>query len=115
MRLGTHIYFDFNAAVVTNTTTNTIALPSSSPVIGHRSSVLSIFPNPANGYVQILLSENKNGAWLELTDATGRKVLSQLMNGNQTRLNTSALSAGVYLLRVTTTDGMNAVKRVVVE
>jgi hypothetical protein len=76
---------------------------------------LTISPNPAQDFVQVVLDQSVHGGWLELTDAGGRKVIEQRMQGNSVKVNTTHLAAGVYLLRVTSANGMSAVKRVVVE
>lgn len=65
---------------------------------------VQVFPNPATGNVTL----NCNGSTMlqaELTDATGRRVLSEKLNTASTGLQLNNLSPGVYTLRVQTQNG----------
>src|SRR5206468_6143358 len=68
------IYFDFNAPVVTNTTTNTIALVSSVGDKRHKTQDVRLYPNPASDVVTISVDETMIGSTATITDLTGRKV-----------------------------------------
>ena len=69
------IYFDFNAPVVTNTTSNTIALATSVANLGLRNADFGLNPNPATESVRISIDESMVGCNLTITDITGREVL----------------------------------------
>ncbi len=65
-----------------------------------------IYPNPVNDLLYVNCSENISR--LEVLDMAGRTVVS--MNGNVNSINTQALSAGVYMLRVVTENGVSSQK-----
>jgi hypothetical protein len=60
------------------------------------------FPNPASGMTTVLLQSINHDMQLEVTDLTGRKLLSQSVKTGSTRIevNTSSLSNGLYLYRL---------------
>ena len=96
------IYFDFNSAVVTNTTSNTI-----SNIISHLSPSLSegegvmqiqIQPNPASSSVNVFVSESMIGSSLTVYDVTGRKMAAVQLETRNTKLETSRFANGVYFV-----------------
>ena len=63
---------------------------------------LKVYPNPAGDAVNIELLQGISGqTGLEVRDAAGRLVWSQILRDQRTQINTSALAAGVYQFRVT--------------
>lgn len=71
------------------------------------SSVLSVFPNPANGALTI---QNKNNAAtsiikLQLMNAIGEVVLSSVMDTTEKIIDLSALANGVYTLKLESQSG----------
>lgn len=64
-------------------------------------SVISVFPNPANETIQVSFDQWEKGT-LSVTDMTGRKVLAQDMNANNTKVNVADLPAGCYTLSIQT-------------
>jgi hypothetical protein len=71
-----------------------------------------VYPNPVQNELFVRFDVERSGNYiLELQDVTGR-IMSQTMQkpinpGDIIKLNTSAFSPGMYLLRVITTDGRN--------
>jgi Secretion system C-terminal sorting domain len=68
---------------------------------------LSIYPVPASDHIHISFQSTTEGeTTLQLVDMTGRSMLSQtqttLIGENSTSLNTASLSAGDYILSITT-------------
>ncbi len=67
---------------------------------------ISLYPNPANENVQLVINANVNtDAMVNITDLTGRNVIPaqfiNLVNGNNTmQLNTADLTAGLYLVTI---------------
>ena len=110
-----YIYFDFNAPVVTNTTTNTITVNTGISEFSNQHSTFSIYPNPTSSSITVTVSENLVGSTLILTDITGRKMLAVKLETLNSKLETSNLPKGVYLLIVTAPNGIKAVKKLVVE
>ena len=72
---------------------------------------MEIFPNPASGHAEILFSNLNQGKKnvLNIYDAVGQKVLSVNCKSPSLTLDVSALSAGIYLLRLE--DGIHSVTR----
>lgn len=74
--------------------------------------LVRVFPNPANNFINIHLEVTKIGhASIQVVDILGKTVINnnspQLYPGqNQLQLNTSALAAGTYMLKVITPDGL---------
>lgn len=98
-----NIYFDFNPAIVTNSTLNTINIPTSVETVSNRDVSASIYPNPTNSSINV---EVKNAAnyTAELYDITGRQVQVVKSNNNKAVLNVAGQSTGMYMLRITTSD-----------
>ncbi len=109
------IYFDFNAPVVTNTTTNTITItqPTGISSIKNSTATMLTYPNPANDVVMINLSDNLTGGTLTLSDVTGRSLNTITVTSNHNQLNTGALASGVYLVTAVK-GGVRVVQRLVV-
>lgn len=111
-----HIYFDFNAPIVTNTTLNTLAnLVAIDPI---RSNVqMAVVPNPFRGETTIRF-ENPNTVTHQVTlrDVTGRVVFQQDgIMGEQVTIDGSMLPAGMYLLSLENAEGLLGVARLVRE
>ena len=69
---------------------------------------VKIFPNPANGNEVNILSNDDILA--EIYDVLGKKVKVQNISANQTKLNISGLSKGVYLIKLQTENGSTTKK-----
>ena len=103
--LGTHIsntafiYFDFNPAVVTNTTSNTISTTVTGVTdFGMRKADFGLSPNPANNSVTVSMDESMIGSNLTITDVTGRRVAVVSAVNSAIRIPTSAFAQGVYFV-----------------
>jgi hypothetical protein len=91
-----YIYFDFNEAIVTNTTLNTLELLTG--VQEKSNSLLALSPNPSNTEVMVNFEANYSGS-LIVTDIAGRVVKQiQVTNSNRVSINTADLSNGFYQL-----------------
>ncbi|HZG00509.1 MAG TPA: hypothetical protein VEY71_05875 [Chitinophagales bacterium] len=90
-----HIYFDFNEAVVTNTTLNVIGEPLSVATLNADQPML-LFPNPATQTVSILYNGPGKPISYALVDVTGRTLKSGEMLNGLTTVTLDALSAGAY-------------------
>lgn len=100
------IYFDYNTAVYTNTTVNTITAPS--VIKQYKKDGLLIFPNPANGILYVELSIASEGSVISLFDITGRKVLETGTKKQERKheIDVRGLSPGMYLLEAETAAGV---------
>ncbi|MES2622391.1 MAG: T9SS type A sorting domain-containing protein [Bacteroidota bacterium] len=94
------IYFDFNAPVVTNTTTNTIAVISSVGEVRNQKSEIRIYPNPASNSVTISVDEVMLGSIATITDITGRKMMDVQLTTRNLQLETTTFASGVYFVTV---------------
>ena len=106
-----YIYFDFNAPIVTNTAINTIDLLTSTSVQTVNANV-SVYPNPAKEELFISINNLKSNAisFLEIYNIAGQKVLDQSILQNNTKLDLSGLSKGLYLLKTNVEGTVSTVK-----
>jgi hypothetical protein len=98
------IYFDFNAPVITNTTTHTVGrnyLTTSTLQAPAAAPAFAVFPNPASGQALVKLRElpGQQGR-LELLDAQGRVLARQAFSGDEVLLRAGTMPPGLYLIRV---------------
>ena len=73
---------------------------------------LSVFPNPASNYLDVIADSEQSFHLLELFDMQGRKVLSQQLWDVKNRLDIQHLERGTYLLKVYS-KGQQLTKRIV--
>ena len=99
-----HIYFDFNEAIITNTTVTEVALPTGVAGLQASNNML-LYPNPNTGKFTIELSDCEIGnLTISLTNLLGQQVYTEAASTRNTaftqQLNVQNLPAGVYLLQV---------------
>lgn len=90
-----HIYFDYNEAIITNTTLNTIAVVSSVSEVEDIS--VKLYPNPTTDVLNLEFSEDMDGT-ISVRDLSGRIIESTNLNGNRVVLSTSAYAKGYYTI-----------------
>jgi alpha-tubulin suppressor-like RCC1 family protein len=71
-------------------------------------SQISLYPNPTSSTLTLANAENLNIESLTVTDMTGKVVL--LQNGNTAQINVEQLPAGMYFLKVSTSEGSQHLK-----
>ncbi|OQA02849.1 MAG: hypothetical protein BWY67_02512 [Bacteroidetes bacterium ADurb.Bin397] len=91
------IYFDFNAPIITNTTTNLVVAPTG--ISDEITSNYQLIPNPAHAYFQII-SENQSKKQVSIFDISGKLVLEIKDYKSGEKIDTSNLDAGMYLVKV---------------
>jgi hypothetical protein len=79
---------------------------------------ISVYPNPANGFVMLSFeSKEANTAQVSLVDITGREVFTRNINvlggNNLTNVDISGIQKGIYFLQVKTTKGLSTQKLLV--
>ncbi len=91
------IYFDFNAPIITNTTTNLVVAPTgiSEGTAGN----YQLIPNPAKNYFHII-SGNNSIQQISIFDISGKIVKEIRDYKSGERIDTSNLDAGMYLVKV---------------
>ena len=89
-----YIFFDWNPAIITNTTYN---MNDWIEFVGEENAFrVEAFPNPMQNELTLKVEGKFN---YEIHDLTGRK-LTEGMGVNQTTINTESLASGTYLLSV---------------
>jgi len=94
-----HIFFDFNDAIVTNTTVNEYMIPTSVAGLAKQNSLM-LFPNPASGLFTIEWNNHNTQSTIEVFDMNGVRVLQKQSNQNREVMDISTHPAGVYMVRV---------------
>lgn len=113
-----HIYFDFNSAVITNTTLNSIFNPNSTQEILLNGNNISAFPNPFTESVSVSWNANnpEQPTRLMLCDISGRIVRDIPVTGQQVLIQREGLQNGLYFFRLETASGKNyAVGKVIAQ
>ncbi|OQA07188.1 MAG: hypothetical protein BWY67_01787 [Bacteroidetes bacterium ADurb.Bin397] len=100
-----------NACGNKGTTTLTIAFNcrESNPAL------LNVYPNPASDKISIVFSaENEGSSEIQLLDLTGRLIQSEMLQAiegiNETSMDLSGLSKGIYMLNLVKNDKVSRIK-----
>ncbi len=98
-----HIFFDWNPAIVTNTTVSVIdsALATAVNPASSASSTFNLYPNPAQEEVKIFIPAFAEGEYqYEISDVMGKSVQkAKIISGRQT-VSLQTLANGVYHFRL---------------
>jgi hypothetical protein len=86
-----HIYFDYNPAVVTNTTVNNFTTTVGNASL-NQVSTMKIYPNPSTGIFTISAS-----ASIEVYNLIGELILT---DNNATSIDLTAAPKGMYFVRL---------------
>ena len=106
-----HIFFDYNTAIITNTSQLTV----SDTVLVHipllvldktKNNKFNIYPNPTTGQITI---EGKNIEQIEIYNLSGVLIQST----NKKEINLSQEAKGIYFVKVTTANGVTTQKLIV--
>jgi hypothetical protein len=96
-----YIYFDYNPAIVTNTTTNLFDQPLS--IKENKEEItFSVYPNPGRGkyFVELSESVHNSGLTIEVYNLLGELVLNNKVQNNLIQIDLSSQPNGVYLIKV---------------
>jgi len=70
---------------------------------------IQVYPNPTSGFINLKSDDQITG--IELVSFSGKKVYSNLnVNNTTARVNVSTYPSGIYLVKVTTAQGVSTVK-----
>ncbi len=112
------IYFDFNAAVITNTfTTEFIAPVLSVEEFNLNNTTFTLSPNPADNTVNITLPSVLNiNANVTIYDIQGKRLMNKVFEKNtlDLQLNVESLQSGMYFVKLKTNTS-ETIKRLVVK
>ena len=102
-----YIFFDFNTAVITNTTLNTIINPNSTQEVLINGNSISVFPNPFSDVVSLSWNPDaqEQPSRLFLCDISGRTVREIPISGQQVLIQREGLQSGLYFFRLETASG----------
>ncbi len=101
------IYFDFNPAIITNTTySEFVAFLNTDDFTGDE---LKVYPNPVKNLLNIV-SNNSTVETVTVHDILGKTMLSKTGNGISTILDFSGLSTGMYIVKVVSAQGEKVFK-----
>lgn len=70
-----------------------------------------LYPNPTSGIINIAAVNNIST--IEVYNVLGALIMTAAPNSNQAKLDLSSFGSGVYMVKLNTTDGATAVKKVV--
>jgi hypothetical protein len=94
-------------------TSNTITLKVKTGINSLEANNISIYPNPTQ--TTLTVEGVAKGTMIQLKDVLGRQVIHTIATANKTVLHTAQLTAGNYLLILTTADGEVMTEKVVKE
>ncbi len=100
------IYFDFNPAIVTNTCTTEFVETLSNESFAFAN--LTYFPNPVKN--SLTISNTSLIETVEISTILGQNMLSRKINSLQTEIDLSALSSGIYFVKVTSEGHEKTIK-----
>lgn len=111
-----NIYFDWNPAVVTNTTMNTMVYTLPLGVNEYAwENELIIYPNPSREKFKIQLANNNSESTIKICDVTGKIIYEKNnVTNTVTEINLDTVAKGIYFLKVMSKNGI-ATKKIIVQ
>ncbi len=94
------IYFDYNAAVATNTTLNTIDYTLSVTELETGKATITLMPNPFKDFTTIKIDGENSSYELRVFDMLGQLVRREMATNNTFSIQRETLAAGVYMYEV---------------
>jgi uncharacterized repeat protein (TIGR01451 family) len=109
------IYFDYNAPVVTNTTLNTVWVPTSTD--GPRPEVsFELFPNPVLDHATLRFDAQGESWNLRVMDLNGRTIMERSnVRDGEIRIERNELSSGTYLFQLVSESGKSAAGKIIAQ
>lgn len=108
-----HIFFDFNAPIVTNTTVNDFNL-----TVGREQweveAFLKVYPNPSTGKIAMEWANYTTQATVSVVNVLGQTLQTVQQDGTQLALDLSDLKNGVYFLQYQDVEGRTDQVRMVI-
>lgn len=97
------IFFDYNAPIITNTTINSLIVPSGLNESKNENTSLIFYPNPTNN--SITINSQKTYKKIDILSITGQTILTETVNTKSHQLQLQNLSEGIYFARITCENG----------
>lgn len=108
------IYFDYNAPIITNTTLNTIVIPTKIDQVMMGDQVVKVYPNPANNALFVSMENNDNFT-VRIMDMLGRLVVSQSTNDGKINMNTVSVPNGLYIVNINDNKGNETSNKILIQ
>lgn len=83
------------------------------PISDKGSLKLSIYPNPAQEQVNILIENSSDHADIAILNINGQVIYKESFNGSNYNINTASFSKGIYIIQVTTSNQIMTNKLVI--
>ncbi|HEX8562173.1 MAG TPA: T9SS type A sorting domain-containing protein [Flavobacterium sp.] len=102
------IYFDYNFPIVTNTATTTVTTLSDSDF--DFGSFLTVYPNPANGMLNISKAAGISVSSVNIYNTLGQQLIVIPNATDISAVDVSSLQLGTYFLKVVSDKGSSSIK-----
>jgi len=115
-----NIYFDFNSAVITNTTKNTITAPVNVAEYFSNNNQLLLYPNPTSDNFTLQYNlKNEGKVFIEIRNMLGEIVKTIPLNNKQKgihaeEINTKGFTNGIYLVKLIG-EGMQQTQKLIIQ
>ena len=109
-----YIYFDYNPAVVTNTTVNTIYDFTTAIGENYSEDNIFIYPNPSTGLINITLTESAKDRRIDVINSFGQVILTKQINTSTPTIDLTNQAKGLYFVKVQSGNGV-VVRKVIIE
>ena len=109
-----NIFFDFNPAIVTNTFNTEFVAPLSTTTFADGN--FGMYPNPTSTTIQVSLQNvNDTLEKISIYDVMGKLIQTVNTDVNSQTIDVSAFTKGVYMVEITTENGLKTTKKLVVK
>lgn len=105
------IYFDYNAAIVTNTAKTYFTTETSISKINDYDIEVNLAPNPTDGYIEI--ASMYDISKIEVLSITSQMILSEIVNNKTHFLQLQNYTEGIYFVKITLTNGICITKKII--
>ncbi|MFH1320296.1 MAG: T9SS type A sorting domain-containing protein [Bacteroidota bacterium] len=68
--------------------------------------IISVYPNPANHFINFKISGYKEGAMIYIFDIVGKQIMNASINGEITSVSIAELSRGMYIYKIVNEKGI---------
>ena len=110
------IYFDFNSPIITNTTVNTLVIDNTSVEELIHGFKLTIWPQPANDWINFESEKPIFNGQIYLFDLQGRKIsMTTGVSGKRFRIPIGDIPEGVYVFRLIDENGTGASGKLMID
>ena len=76
---------------------------------------IKVYPNPAKNLITIESGESVSDGIVTIYNMNGQKMIEQPFNNNSTQMNTNNLITGVYIVRITSSDGATNEQKLIIQ